>query len=230
MIIAGMVKTSLIDFPGKIATVLFTPGCDYNCFYCHNRELIENVEDTLDINEIEAFLKKRQGLIDGVVITGGEPTLHKDLIPFLLKIKQYGYMTKLDSNGSNPEVITACINAKAVDYYAIDYKAPAHRYLEIARGNADVEQVKRTIQILIDTRQFFEVRTTVIPQLSIEDLIQMADELPTVPKYVLNPYTKPSLFLEEDQELIEMPPYSESQIKEFAEILKLYQPNMELIF
>ncbi len=230
MIIAGMVKTSLIDFPGKIATVLFTPGCDYNCFYCHNRELIENVGDTIDIEEIEAFLLKRQGLIDGVVVTGGEPTLHKDLIPFLLKIKQYGYMTKLDSNGSNPDVISACIKAKAVDYYAIDYKAPFERYKEIARGNADVLQVQRTIQILIDSNQFFEIRTTVIPQLSIEDLIHMANELPTVPKYVLNPYTKPLYYLEEDLELIETPPYSETQIKEFAEILKLYQPNVELIF
>jgi pyruvate formate lyase activating enzyme len=230
MIFAGIVKTSLIDYPGKIATVLFTPGCNFNCFFCHNRRLIEDIDEILDMNEIEEFLLKRQGLIDGVVITGGEPTLHSDLIPYFIKLKSMGYFTKLDSNGSNPEVISKCIESNAVDYYAIDYKAPSNKYYDIARGDASFLKVQETIQLLIDNHQLFEVRTTVIPQLSLPDLIQMSEELPIVPKYVLNPYKVPINYLECDQEQINVPPYSEKQIAEFAETLKLYQPNVVLLF
>ncbi|MBU1145269.1 MAG: anaerobic ribonucleoside-triphosphate reductase activating protein [Firmicutes bacterium] len=230
MIFAGIIKTSLIDYPGKIATVLFTPGCNYNCFYCHNRSLIEDFNELVSVDEIEDFLKKRQGLIDGVVITGGEPTLHADLIAFFKKIKDLGYFTKLDSNGSNPEIINACVQAKVVDYFAIDYKAPSEKYSEICRGDANPSKVLDTINLLLKYNQDFEVRTTVIPQLSIEDLIKMSEELPQIPRYVLNPYQKPFNFLEKDQKFIDVPPYSEKQIAEFAETLKLYQPNVVLLF
>lgn len=230
MIFAGIVKTSLLDYPGKISTVLFTPGCNYDCFYCHNRSLIEDFTQILPNDEIEAFLEKRRGLIDGVVITGGEPTLHPDLISYLLKLKQFGYATKLDTNGSNPETILDCVANKAIDYVAIDYKAPKKRYPEICRGEADPEKVLSTIQILIDSGLDFEVRTTVIPQLSLDDLITMAEELPIIPRYTLNPYKKPLHYRETDQELVDALPYSEKQIAEFAETLKLYQPNVVLMF
>ncbi len=128
MIFGGIVKSSLIDYPGKIATVLFTPGCNYDCFYCHNRALIEDIEETVDQKQLADFLEKRRGLIDAIVVTGGEPTLHYDLIPFLLKVKSMGFFTKLDSNGSNPNVIRDIVRANAVDYFAIDYKAPASHY------------------------------------------------------------------------------------------------------
>lgn len=230
MIFSGIVRTSLIDYPGKIATVLFTPGCNFNCFFCHNRRLIEDIEEILDMNDIEQFLKKRQGLIDAVVITGGEPTLQKGLIPFFLHLKEMGYLTKLDSNGSNPEIIQACIEENAVDYFAIDYKAPASRYDDITRTGHFQNKVMESIEILLRTHQSFEVRTTVIPQLSLSDLIQMSEELPEVPRYVLNPYKVPDIYLASDQEWIDVPPYSEKQIAEFAETLKLYQPNIVLLF
>jgi pyruvate formate lyase activating enzyme len=230
MIFAGIVRTSLIDYPGNVATVLFTPGCNYNCFFCHNRSLIENIESLIPNNEIESFLAKRVGLIDGVVITGGEPTLQDDLIPYLLKLKSLGYKTKLDTNGSNPEVIRSCIKAAAVDYYSIDYKAPKNRYPEIARGEADADTVLSSICLLLDNGCDFEARTTVIPQLSLDDLILMAEELPKLPRYVLNVYKKPFDYRIEDLALIETPPYSEKQIAEFAETIKLYQPNVVLMF
>ncbi|MBN2504904.1 MAG: anaerobic ribonucleoside-triphosphate reductase activating protein [Bacilli bacterium] len=230
MIFAGIVKTSLVDYPGKIATVLFTPGCNYNCFYCHNRSLIEDIEYIVPNDEIESFLEKRRGLIDGVVITGGEPTLHNDLLPYFLKLKALGYKTKLDTNGSNPEVVSKLLDANAVDYFAVDYKAPKTRYQEICRGDSDPELVLRSIQLLLEQKADFEVRTTVIPQLSLEDLIVMAEELPQVPRYVLNPYQKPIDFLEADSELVEAPAYPEKEIASFAETLKLYQPNVVLVF
>jgi pyruvate formate lyase activating enzyme len=230
MIFAGITKSSLIDYPGKISIVLYTPGCNYNCFYCHNRTIIEEIHDEVSLDEIKELLDKRIGLIDAVVITGGEPTLHKDLIEFLTEIKKLGYLTKLDTNGSNPEIIKKCIENKIVDYYAIDYKAPKDRYQEITDSNADALSVLKSINILMENNQNFEVRTTVIPQLTLNDLIQMAKELPEIPRYVLNPYKKPLHYLDKDIELINESPYPESLIVEFAKELKLFQPNVILPF
>ena len=230
MIFAGITKSSLLDYPGNISIVLYTPGCNYNCFYCHNRNLIEDLNEKVSIKEIMDLLSKRVDLIDAVVISGGEPTLHYDLIPFLKKVKSLGYLTKLDTNGSSPEVIKKCIEEDVVDYYAVDYKAPKSRYQEIARSQANSESVLETITLLIDNKKTFEVRTTVIPQLSINDLIKMAQELPKLPRYVLNPYRVPISYLSSDEELIKTPPYSESEIAEFALTIKLYQANVILPF
>ncbi|MFA5289882.1 MAG: anaerobic ribonucleoside-triphosphate reductase activating protein [Candidatus Izemoplasmatales bacterium] len=230
MIFSGIVKTSLIDYPGKIAAVLFTPGCNYNCFYCHNRHLIEDFPEIIPTDEIDHFLQKRVGLLDGIVISGGEPTLHEGLIPYLKKLKSLGYLTKVDTNGSRPEVIQALVEKRVVDYFAIDYKAPKARYYEIARGESNPEDVLATIDILLKNRCSFEVRTTVVPQLSLTDLILMSEEMPQVPRYVLNAYKAPSFFLSSDQSLIDEPAYSEKTISEFAETLKLYQPHVVLMF
>ncbi len=230
MIFAGITKSSLLDYPGKISIVLYTPGCNYNCFYCHNRAIIEDIDTIVPYEEIMDLLEKRVGLIDAVVITGGEPTLHYDLIDFMKKIKSMGYLTKLDSNGSSPEIIQKCLQEDAVDYYAIDYKAPSYRYQEIGRSEADSEVVLKTINMLVESNKPFEVRTTVIPQLSIEDLVQMAQELPILPRYVLNPYRQPTTYLEEDFNLVTATPYSEKDISEFAHALKYYQPNIVLPF
>lgn len=230
MIFSGIVKSSLIDYPGKIATVLFVPGCNYNCFYCHNRGLIEEITDILDLDEINEFLQKRQGLIDAIVISGGEPTLHDDLPIFFKSLKKLGYLTKLDSNGSNPEMISTLIEQGHVDYFAIDYKAPMVKYPLYCGDNSNAIKVLESIQLLLNNHCQFEVRTTVIPQLSLDDLIQMAIEMPVIPRYVLNPYRKPIKYLDIHQDLINTPPYSEKQISEFAETLKLYQENVVLMF
>jgi len=230
MIFAGMVKSSLIDYPGKIATVLFAPGCDYNCFYCHNRAIIEDIDVLLDPSEVDDFLLRRQGLIDAIVVSGGEPTLHRDLIPFLRKVKDLGYLTKLDTNGSNPDVLKKLIDERLVDYFAVDYKAPVWRYGEICGPDADGNVVLETLVMLLWAGVDFEARTTVVPQLSEKDLIRMAKEMPPLPRYVLNPYRKPKVFRPEDQARIDVPPYPEKQIAKFAENIKLYQQNVVLMF
>ncbi len=230
MIFAGITKSSLLDYPGKISIVLYTPGCNYNCFYCHNRPIIEDLSEKVSIDEIFNLLKKRVGLVDAVVLSGGEPTLHSDLIPFLKKVKEMGYLTKLDSNGSNPDVIQKCIDEVAIDYYAIDYKAPKDKYVEIARSSANPEDVLKSINILYSNKMDFEVRTTVIPQLNLNDLIKMCEELPEIPRFVLNPYNPPLHYLEDDFELINVPPYPESVISDYALTLKLYQPNVIVPF
>jgi pyruvate formate lyase activating enzyme len=230
MIFAGMVKSSLIDYPGKIATVLFAPGCDYNCFYCHNRPIIEDIDTLLDPSEVEEFLQKRRGLVDAVVVSGGEPTLHRDLIPFLAHLKELGYLVKLDTNGSRPDVLKKVIDAGIVDYYAVDYKAPVWRYREICGPDADGDVVLETLVMLLWAGVDFEARTTVIPQLGEKDLIRMAKEMPPLPRYVLNPYRKPKVFRPEDTDRIDVPAYPENKIARMAETIKLYQHNAVLMF
>lgn len=224
MDIAGIAKSSLVDYPGLIACVLFVPGCNYDCFYCHNRSLIDGSYELLDPQYIENFLAKRVGLLDGVVITGGEPTLQPDLIFYAKRMKKLGYKVKLDTNGSNPKLIEKLLNTKIIDYYAVDYKAPSKKYDEI--GCSSPDSVLQTINLLIAAGIEFEVRTTVFPQLRTEDLITMAQELPKLPRYVLNPYNKPDKYLQTDQVKVEQTPYTLAQIKAFAESMKKYQPNI----
>ena len=222
MLIEGIVKSSLIDFPKTLSCILFTSICNFDCFYCHNRDLIKGSGSIISEDEIFSFLKKRQGLLDGVVITGGEPTLQKDLIPFMSKIKALGYMIKLDTNGSKPEVVKNVLEENLCDYFAVDYKAPQDRYFEICSFPGT--KVLETINILLESNVDFEARTTVVPQLTLEDLITMAKELPKLPKYVLNKYVKPKKFLEKDMERINAKPYSPDEIKEMANVLRKYQP------
>ncbi len=225
MIIAGMVKSSLVDFPGMVSCVLFTPGCNYDCFYCHNRSILEGTHEVLSTGYVESFLRKRAGLLDGVVITGGEPTLQPDLIPFIRKIKKSGYKIKLDTNGSSPSAVNQILDNGLCDYFAVDYKAPAARYKEICGSGADAEAVRETIQLLVNTGVVFEVRTTVIPQLGKEDLINMSRELPIVPRYVLNRYRLPEIYNEYDRQRVMEKPYSPEEINSFVELMKEYQPN-----
>ena len=226
MTIAGIVKSSLIDYPGQIACVLFTPGCNYDCFYCHNRPLIDGSYTTLELEDIRRFLKKRSGQLDGVVVTGGEPTLQPDLTTFLEELKQLGYNVKLDTNGSSPDVIKTVFDAGLADYFAVDYKAPASRYEEICGSGIQADSVLKTINYLSDKKADFEVRTTVIPQLGADDLIQMARELPPLPRYALNRYRKPESYLARDEEKVSVFPYTPLQIKALAETIVKWQPNV----
>jgi len=225
MLISGLAKSSLIDYPGLIACVLFVPGCNYNCFYCHNRSLIDGTHDLIETGVVEDFLKKRLGLLDGVVITGGEPTLQSNLVSYMEMIKKLGYKIKLDTNGSSPQVIEQILKNGLCDFFAVDYKAPSARYKEICGNNANAETVLHTIKILLEARIDFEVRTTVIPQLNESNLKCMASELPIIPRYVLNRYRPPNKYLPCNKTRIEKTPYTQSQIIEFVNFVRSIQPN-----
>lgn len=226
MKIAGLVKSSLVDYPGLVACVLFVPGCNYDCFYCHNRSLLEESPALLDQASVDAFLQKRQGVLDGVVVTGGEPALQPDLIPFLERLRSYSYQIKLDTNGSSPQVVQQVLDLGLCDYIAVDYKAPSSRYREICGRGADPEAVLETIERLGRSGIEYEVRTTVVPQLSLQDLQQMALELPELPRYVLNRYRTPETYNPRDQIKVETPPYTAEDIQAFALKLQKNQPNI----
>ena len=228
MTIGGIIKSSLIDFPGLVCCVLFTSGCNYDCFYCHNRQLIDGTHQVIDNSAVMDFLARRAGQLDGVVITGGEPTLQTDLLTFIKEVRKLGYKTKLDTNGSSPQVIEKMLNEGLFDYFAVDYKAPADRYREICRGAADAETALRTIRLLLQRGVSFEVRTTVIPQLSETDLRRMAQELPVVPVYTLNRFRKPESYLPGDETRVSQKPYTPEQLAVFAEQIRAWQPNVTL--
>ena len=226
MTISGMVKSSFLDYPGLVACVLFVPGCNYNCFYCHNRSLIDGTHEIFLPGYVESFLTKRTGMLDGVVVSGGEPALQPDLIPFLESVKALGYKIKLDTNGSSPQVLKELLKAGLCDYFAVDYKAPISRYEEICGPSADGGKVLDSIRLLLETSAHFEVRTTVIPQLSQQDLICMAKELPKLPRYVFNKYRLPQKYLPCHQALISQPPYTQAQMEAIAGLVRPFQPHV----
>lgn len=222
-----MIKNSFIDYPGCISCVLFVPGCNFDCFYCHNRTLIDGTEEaTISIEKIDSFLEKRKGQIDAVVISGGEPTLQPDLIAFIRYIRAKNYKVKLDTNGSNPEIVAKILAENLCDYFSVDYKAPKELYPLYCGKSVKADNVIKTILMLKDSGVSFEVRTTVFPQLNARNLIQMASELPLLDRYVLNKYRKPEHYRETDEILVSATPYTLNDIEALAESIKTIQPKV----
>jgi len=190
MIIGGFQKFSLIDYPGKISCIVFTQGCNFRCPYCHNPELIP-FTSLVKIKEetILSFLEKRKGKIDAVVITGGEPTMQQDLLKFIQKIKERGYLIKLDTNGSNPEMLEIIINHSLVDYIAMDIKAPLEKYKEVIHSVISPEKIKRSIRMIMNSEIRYEFRTTVVKsQLSKEDIINIGKLVEGAELYILQKF------------------------------------------
>lgn len=164
MKIGGFQKNSLIDFPHTIACVIYTQGCNFICPYCHNPELIagshKRTGRLLDEKEIFTFLGKRKGLIQGVAITGGEPTLQKDLTAFCEKIKQMGFKIKMDTNGTCPKSIQELLERNLLSYIAMDIKTTPDRYHLVAPGLADISKITDSIQLIMDQAPDYEFRTT----------------------------------------------------------------------
>lgn len=190
LLIGGLQKLTLIDFPCKLSCTVFTVGCNFRCPFCYASELVlpEKIKNQPKILEKEffSFLKERKGLLEGVVICGGEPTIHKDLPNFIKKIKKLGYLVKLDTNGSNPKMLKSLIDKKLIDYVAMDIKAPKERYKIVAGKAINIKDIERSVIILKENKINFEFRTTVIPSLlKKEDIIKIARWIQDSPKYFL---------------------------------------------
>ncbi len=173
MKIAGYNKLTLLDFPGKMACTVFLAGCNMRCPFCHNASLVINPtsQPTVSEEEFFAFLDKRKGMIEGVCVTGGEPTLNPDLPEFLQKIKDKGYLVKLDTNGTNPEMIEKTLSI--VDYYAMDIKNSKEHYPEtVGIGNFDITPIEKSVSLLMSKAQNYEFRTTLVHELHDTECIQ----------------------------------------------------------
>ncbi len=193
MRIGGLQKTTLIDYPGKVAATVFLTGCNFRCPFCYSPELVlpEKIkrQPVISGRDFFKFLEERKGLLEGVVICGGEPTLNDDLPEFCRKIKKLGYSVKIDTNGSNPEMLKKLIESGLADYIAMDIKAPKEKYDESAGVEADLEKIQKSIDILKEGKVDYEFRSTIVPGLHAEkDVISMAEWLKGAKKYLLQDF------------------------------------------
>ena len=163
MKILGLQKLTLLDFPGKVACTVFLNGCNFRCPFCHNSELLEaDTQPIMETEEFLTFLKRRQGILDGVCITGGEPTLHSDLLPLLRQIRAMGFQIKLDTNGYRPEVLRAIVTEGLTDYVAMDVKNGPQQYgYTIGLPSPDLKKLEESIYFLMENHVDYELRTTV---------------------------------------------------------------------
>ena len=176
MKIVGIQKLTLLDFPGKVACTVFLNGCNFRCPYCHNAELLGDGDEVMTVAGLLAFLQKRQGILEGVCITGGEPTLHPELPALLGEVRALGYAVKLDTNGYRPEILEAVLSQGLVDYVAMDLKNGPEGYAEtVGLAQVELAKIRQSIRFLMDSLVDFELRTTVVnPLHSGETVTSMA--------------------------------------------------------
>ena len=182
MEIAGFIKNSFVDYPGCIASVVFVPGCNMDCWYCHNKPLWRR-ENLLDMAEIDDFLESHKSFIDGVVISGGEPTLQPDLKAYIKRVKDMGYRVKLDTNGLLPSVVRNLL--LLVDYIAMDLKAPPGDISRVVSFDIDEEKIWETADMLMAGEVDYEFRTTMMPLLDVDDIKKIAQRIQGAKKICL---------------------------------------------
>lgn len=219
--LAGLQKTTFIDYPEKIACIVFTQGCNFRCGYCHNPELFENKEPVLSVPAFFEFLNKRKGKLDGVVITGGEPTLHgKDLIEFIKEVKSLGFLVKLDTNGTHPDVLQELLNENLLDYIAMDIKAPLAKYKTITQTDIDTKIIKKSIDMIMNSGVDYEFRTTIVKsQLSVEDLRQIGELIQGAKRYYMQKFLATKIL---DETLMSEESYTDEEFKNIRTILEEY--------
>jgi len=225
MIFGGLQKFTLIDYPEKLAATIFINGCNFRCPFCYNPELVlsEKMQEVFSQNDILDFLKSRMGMISGVVLCGGEPTIEKDL-PVLAKlIKEMGYVIKLDTNGSNPQMLSELIKDRLIDYVAMDVKAPKDKYPKVTNSEIDIEMIEESINILKQGKTEYEFRTTVVPLLlEKEDILEIAKWLKPAKRYFLQQFRAGKNI---NPEFSHLNPYS---IEYLGEIQKAIAPFFEI--
>ncbi|MBU2476363.1 anaerobic ribonucleoside-triphosphate reductase activating protein [Candidatus Micrarchaeota archaeon] len=228
MILKGLQKTTLIDFPGKIACTLFTAGCNFKCGFCQNPSLISfDSENSIEEKEIFSFLESRKKWLNGVCITGGEPTLQKDLPEFCKKIKEKGFLVKLDSNGSNPEMLKKLIKEKLVDYIAMDIKTSQEKYSDLCGVKVDLEKIKQSIELIKNSGLDYEFRTTVLPDFfSKEDALKIGEWLKGSKLYVLQQFRNDLPMV--DPEFKNKDPFPPEKLFELKEILESFFVKVEI--
>lgn len=206
MIIGGLEKFSLIDYPGHLAAIVFTSGCNFRCHFCYNPMLVEpgRISSTDDeekgrslgtgLNQIQEsdlfeFLQTRVGKIDAVVVTGGEPTLHRDLPEFIKKIKDLGFKVKLDTNGTNPQALKNLLEQNLIDYIAMDIKGPFEKYDLVVGAQINKDDLVETISLIMNSGLPYEFRSTIVPGLhEIDDIAKMGEMIKGARKWFLQPF------------------------------------------
>ncbi len=226
MKIGGLQKVSLIDYPGKISSIVFTQGCNFRCPYCHNPELVEQkiYQPCLSEKDILEFFQTRRGKLDAVTITGGEPTLQENLIPFIIKIRQMSFAVKLDSNGSRPDVLDRLIREKLLDFIALDVKAPLEKYQDVVKVPIADDAIRESIRLVLKAKIQHEFRTTVVSSmLALEDILAIGREITGAKRYALQKF-QPARTL--NKKYLKEKTYSD---EEFLKIKKQLEEKIPLI-
>ena len=221
MTFGGLEKFTLIDYPGKIACVAYTIGCNFRCPYCHNPELVdETVESRITEKEFFDFLGERTHILEGVVITGGEPTMHGDLPAVMERIKSLGYLVKLDTNGTNPVMLHQVVEAGIVDYVAMDIKSPLRKYSATVARPVDIEAIQSSIDFLLSAPVEYEFRTTVIKGMQTpEDIEEMGKEIKGARRYFLQKFIPTKIL---NPQFIKKTTYSDKEFEGFQKKLQNY--------
>ncbi|MFH1426955.1 MAG: anaerobic ribonucleoside-triphosphate reductase activating protein [Patescibacteria group bacterium] len=256
MIIGGWQKFSLLDYPGQIAAIIFTKSCNFRCQFCYNPLLVwpsvkkdgsklkikklpekgKNEKDHLNHiqfskqvkeDDLFCFLDKRKGKLDGIVITGGEPTIQADLPEFITKIKKLGYKVKLDTNGSHPEMLIKLLKAKLLDYIAMDIKGPREKYRKITNRKVDFNKIEKSVKIIMNSNLEYEFRTTIVPGLlNIDDIKKIGKLIKGAKKWWLQNFNS-------SVDLVNLnyknkAAFSDEEMKEMQEIASQYVEKCEI--
>ena len=227
MLISGLQKLTLLDYPGKVACTVFTPGCNLRCPFCHNAPLVlpELVGQDTDEEQVLSFLRKRQGVLDGVAITGGEPLLRRELPALLRSVKELGYAVKLDTNGSHPEALRAVVATGLVDYVAMDIKnSPAKYAATVGLPGFDLTPVRQSAALLLEGTVDYEFRTTAVAELHDDDSFrEIAQWIAGAKRYYIQ------CFIDRDSVLrtgLHAP--DKAQLERWADIVRPLIPSVEL--
>lgn len=225
MRILGLEKVSMVDYPKKICATIFTGGCDFKCVFCHNSGIVHENYTPINVDEVLAYLESRKHLLDAVTISGGEPTIQTDLEEFILKVREMGFLIKLDTNGSHPSVLKNLIDKNLLDYVAMDIKNNFSSYGEISGNpNFDVNKVKESLKILQTSNVEYELRTTLVAHYHTEENIKkMANELAGESTLYLQQFKDCETCIKSNLE-----PVPKSQAEEFQKILSKKIKNVIL--
>ena len=229
MILKGIQKTTLLDFPTKVACTVFTAGCNFRCPFCHNASLVLGSDNsgTVNIDEFFEYLKKRRNILDGVCITGGEPLLQKDIKEFMARIKELGYAVKLDTNGSKPEILKELIELGLVDYVAMDIKGSRAKY-DLICGTENkkfMEEVSQSVDILLENKVDYEFRTTVVRELhEKEDFHDIGKWISGTDKYFLQQFKDSGDLISSNG----FSAYNKEEMEELLDVVKAYIPSAQL--
>ena len=226
MIFNGFQKLTLLDFPGHVACTLFTAGCNFRCPFCHNASLVTHINDSEHFDEeyVLDYLNKRKDILDGVCITGGEPLLHDELECFIKKIKDLGYLVKLDTNGYSPDRLIKLVNDELIDYVAMDIKNSKEKYpLSSGIADLDVSRIEKSVAFLLENRVNYEFRTTVVKELhTLNDIESIAKWISGAPRYFLQNFIDTGDLISDNMSSVDT-----QTIKIMQDIASKYVKNVE---
>lgn len=230
MIIKGLQKTTLLDYPGRVAATIFMGGCNMRCPFCHNMDIVEGgpKEDDYTAEEVLEFLRKRKNVLEGVCITGGEPTLYSDLPDFIREIKAVGYKVKLDTNGTNPQMVKNLYKEGLIDYVAMDIKSSMAEYKKVcANQEINLEAIRESVDFLIEDKEQkldYEFRTTIVKNYHNKEVMEDIGKLiEGADKYFLQNFVDSDYVQNHD-----LLPASKEMLEEFVEVMKAHVKQVSI--